>query len=112
MADERAFGPKYKHIRVGIYDDKVMPAAMLFLSKRCNGGAARFFYDPRYKHAEGEYNRIDIDATRGGYKAVNSVMLRPGYTIQLYEEQGWRGKSVKIHGAYAANQEKDGRLEC
>ena len=108
--------PEYKLIHVGIYDDKVMPAAMLYgnkeLTRKCDRGAARFFYDPKYKSAAGEYNRIDIEAMKGTHKEVDSVMLRPGYAIQLYEEQGWRGKSVRIHGAYGANQEKEGRLEC
>ena len=58
--------PRYSYIRVGIYDDKVMPAAMLFGNKektgKCDRGAARFFYEPKYGAAAGEYNQLDIYA--------------------------------------------------
>ena len=43
---------------------------------------------------------------------VDSVMLRPGYKVYLYEKDHWEGEPEVIEGAYAPEGETEGRLLC
>ena len=48
-------------VRVGPYDDKIMPAAVLYGSAakkvQCGGQASRYMFDIRDGKGAGEYNR-------------------------------------------------------
>ena len=76
-------------VRVGPYDDKIMPAAVLYGSHaqkhQCIGQASRYMFDIKDGNGAGEYSRKDIVKNTKMSKAVDSVMLRPGYAIQLFE---------------------------
>ena len=112
-------------MRVGPYDDLVMPALMLFdgFTHSCDGAASRHFYDPREKYP-GQYDRDDLYYTRIRYSA-DSMMLRPGYKVILYEMPKFegldasvddKGEKVRatyevIEGAFAEGSD-EGRLKC
>ena len=78
-------------IRVGPYDDKIMPAAVLYgspdykLNHECEGQASRYMFDIQDGNGAGEYSRKDIVKDRLMSNGVDSVMLRSGYAIQLFE---------------------------
>ena len=52
---------KMNIVRVGPYDDKIMPAAVLYGSAakkaQCGGQASRYMFDIRDGKGAGEYNR-------------------------------------------------------
>ena len=77
------------YVRMGPYDDKIMPAAVLYggagKKHQCAGAASKFMFDIKDGKGAGEYNREDIEKERTLANAVDSVMLRPGYAIQLFE---------------------------
>ena len=81
--------PPYNKIRVGLYDDKEKPAVMLFSTGDCKGEASFHMYDRSAKGA-GAYGIDDIkDQMRTN--VVQSVMLRSGYSVVLYLDNGWSG---------------------
>ena len=58
---------------------------------------------------------MDFDSGKSVWRrswGIDSVMLRPGYTMYLYEEPHWKGKPVVIEGAYASGAATEGELEC
>ena len=113
-------------MRVGPYDDLVMPALMLFdggKERACNGSASRHFYDPREKYP-GQFDRDDLYYTRIRFGA-DSMMLRPGYKVILYEKPKFQGLDAYVNdkgetipanyevieGAWAEGSD-EGRLKC
>ena len=91
--------PNVNNIHVGTYDDKEMPAVMLFQTDDCKGAASFHMYD-RSAHRPGAYSIGDISEQRGDAE-VHSIMLRSGYSVVLYSDNGWSGVSELIKGAYA-----------
>ena len=102
-----------------------MPALILFdgFTHSCDGAASRHFYDPREKYP-GQYDRYDLYWNRVRWSA-DSMMLRPGYKVILYELPKWQGIDASIddkgnkidatyeiiEGAYQDGSE-EGRLLC
>ena len=103
---------KYDLIRVGPYDDKIMPAAVLFNDgkSKCGYSASRHYYDPREEYP-GEFDRGDFFNTRLDW-AVDSVMLRPGYKAYLFAQPKWQGTFEVIEGAFQDGDAGEGRLKC
>ena len=102
----------YYFIRVGPYDDKTMPAALLFNDgkSKCGYSASRHYYDPREEYP-GEFDRSDFTKTRLDW-AVDSVMLRPGYKAYLFAQPKWQGTFEVIEGAFQDGDVGEGRLKC
>ena len=69
--------PGHLYMRVGYYDDKQMPAVMLFDTADCKGESSFHMYDRRSK-APGAFSIDDISDQRSSNK-IKSVMLRKGY---------------------------------
>ena len=44
--------------------------------------------------------------------SVDSVMLRPGYKIYLYEKPHWQGIVDEIEGKYQEKGEDDQKVMC
>ena len=91
-------------MHVGPYDDKVMPAVMLFHDKqsKCSYSASKHFYNPAIE-VPGEYDREDFFGRGGNSRldtSVDAVMLRPGYKVYLYEDPKWTGYYEVFEGAY------------
>ena len=84
----------YNNVLVGSYDDKEMPAVMLFSTDDCKGEASFHLYDRSAKGA-GEYSIDDIKDQRRSH-LVKSVMLRSGYFVTLFADNGWGGVSQAI----------------
>ena len=97
-------------IRVGPYDSKKMPAAMVFGDFDCRVNAVRLFYDDRVQ-VPGEYDYRDLSSIvfSGIHEAddkkymmgVGSIMVRPGYQIKFYKQFGWKEEIEVIRGEYA-----------
>ena len=78
-------------MRVGPYDDHVMPAVIFFYDheSKCSWAASRHYYNPAVRNP-GEYDRRDFAGLN--YRLnwhIDSVMLRPGYKVYLFEEPKW-----------------------
>ena len=76
----------FSSVRVGPYDDTIMPAVLLFhdMEGKCGGAPSRHFFDPTQPNA-GEVNDEDLRLQRHLTREVDSVMLRPGYKVVLYK---------------------------
>ena len=100
-------------MRVGPYDDQVMPAVILFHDEEsnCSYAASRLFYNPEVK-SPGEYDQRDFRSSNYRLNTeVDSVKLRPGYKVYLYEQPKWQGNYEVIEGAYE-EVSNEGRLKC
>ena len=75
---------------MGPYNDQIMPALMLFYDKQgtCSFTPSRHFYDPTEQYP-GEFQGSDFYLRR--YFVSDSLMLRPGYRVILYEKKMWKG---------------------
>ena len=102
----------HRGIRIGPYDDQIMPALMLFKDKKksCTNMASRHFYNPRDPYP-GEFQGEDFISARTLY-ASDSLMLRPGYRVYLYEQKMWHGKYAVYEGKWASGDASEGKLEC
>ena len=104
-----------------------MPALTLFdgYKFKCEGSATTFFYDPRDQYP-GHFDRTDIYNENHRIKnSADSLMLRPGYKVILYENPKFQGIDASvdekgnetkatyeiIEGAYL-NGSEEGRLLC
>ena len=68
-----------------------MPAVIFFYDheSKCSWAASRHYYNPAVRNP-GEYDRRDFAGLN--YRLnwhVDSVMLRPGYKVYLFEEPKW-----------------------
>lgn len=104
-----------------------MPALILYNGRKgtCAGSASRHIYDPRDRYP-GHFDRADTnDAKKRVSYFADSLMLRPGYKVILYELPKWQGIDASvddegnetkatyeiIEGAYLHGSE-EGRLLC
>ena len=104
----------YFSVRVGPYDDTVMPAATLFWDgeKNCTFSPSFLFYNPDEPNP-GQYDQIDTEKRNWrAVKSIDAVMLRPGYKIYLYEKKHWQGDYDVIEGAYQPEGVEEKRLLC
>ena len=69
--------PGHLYMHVGYYDDKQMPAVMLFDTADCKGESSFHMYD-RSSKAPGAFGIDDI-ADQSISNKIKSVMLRKGY---------------------------------
>ena len=102
-------------VKLGAYNQKVNPAALLFRAVECNGSMARFFYDNEGDSGT-EYSREDlavqyIDASDPTWIA-RSVMVPPGYRLVLFSSDVWLGKKQVVYGAYADGEKNSQRVKC
>ena len=76
---------RFSTVRVGPYDDTIMPAVLLFddYNGKCGGAPSRHFFDPT-SPSPGEVNDEELADQRKITREVDSVMLRPGYKVVLY----------------------------
>ena len=85
---------------------------MLFFDykKSCSNSASRHFYNPRDPYP-GEFQGEDMNSTRTWWN-TDSLMLRPGYKVYLYEKKMWRGKYAVYEGKWASDDASQGKLQC
>ena len=52
-----------------------------------------------------------MNSTRTWFN-TDSLMLRPGYKVYLYEKKMWRGKYAVYEGKWASDDASQGKLQC
>ena len=93
-------GSQYVYARVlklSHYDAKERGAVTLFANKGCAGQSGAFFATQEPTE-EAMYNVKDLIKGHIAENTVSSVMVPYGYSVKLFENDGFQGESVIIDG--------------
>ena len=91
------------------YDAKERGAVTLFENKGCAGPSGAFFATQKPSE-QALYNTNDLVKGHLADNTVSSVMVPYGYSVQLFENNGFHGESVIIEGGMYASGDQE--MQC
>ena len=85
---------------LGPYDARDIGAVTLFEDYDCSGASGRLYWDPEGPASGTMYNVEDLHY--GGVRNNNmqSLLVPKGYTVELYEHDGFTGRKQVVVGEY------------